>query len=659
MSEPTAESATKHRRHRVFNLPNLAFVVTTGALFIIVVYLFQTNLAVLVGAIVASAAGALVWWAGTSLQSRNRMSKVLANLPMLGAIPTHRSVPAPTLTDSDVLSAYGDAFTAMEGQTNGRVLLVSSAERGTGASTVAMNLAISATRSGRRVVLIDGDTADAGVSRYMSSGSSPGMTDIAAGESTLAETARMWAISETASLPVVPSGEPISDVTMLGGINVSDAIESIADRADFVLVDAPSALVAESTAHLATHADGTILVVADDADPSLVADVGAKLSEISAPILGYVIIRADKLLIPFVPLRKRFALRVAVGALVLLGAFTAITGAQILDSWNSVEREEFALADAKAILAGDDTTTTSTSANASTTTTTAAVVAEDASTTTIVPQNADEPYRTFLMIGGDEDSGASDVILYVVMPTNGTDPFMMSFPRDLYVDNPCTGGKTRINALSHGCRDKGINGGTLLSVQISEMTGIDVDHFAEFTFDGFVDIIDAVGGVEICVGDYAVRDLPNAHLELPAGCTDATGTQALSWVRSRHTQILKDGTWRSMPGTGDLMRNTHQQDVIFELASELQAFESPKQLTQTVASVADAFTLSDTLSLTDAISLAWSLRGIDVEEINRVVIPVKLSRSPANQSILIATAPIKEVIAEVYGDSLPAEIRES
>jgi len=98
---------------------------------------------------------------------------------------------------------------------------------------------------------------------------------------------------------------------------------------------------------------------------------------------------------------------------------------------------------------------------------------------------------------------------------------------------------------------------------------------------------------------------------------------------------------------------------VLELASELQAFESPKQLTQTVASVADAFTLSDTLSLTDAISLAWSLRGIDVEEINRVVIPVKLSRSPANQSILIATAPIKEVIAEVYGDSLPAEIRES
>jgi LCP family protein required for cell wall assembly len=243
------------------------------------------------------------------------------------------------------------------------------------------------------------------------------------------------------------------------------------------------------------------------------------------------------------------------------------------------------------------------------------------------------------------------------MPTNGAEPFMMSFPRDLYVDNPCTGGKSRINSLSHGCRSKGINGGTLLSVQISEMTGIDVDHFAEFTFDGFVDVIDAVGGVEVCVGEYDVRDLPDAHLQLPAGCTQATGTQALSWIRSRHTQILKDGGWRHMPGTSDLMRNLHQQDVMFALATNLKDFDSPQQLTQTVASVADSFILSDTLSLTGAISLAWSLHGIEVEEINRIVIPVRLSRSPTNQSILVTKLTIKEVIAELYGDTLPLEIR--
>ena len=432
----------------------------------------------------------------------------------------------------------------------------------------------------------------------------------------------------------------------------------MAERADVILIDVPPAMTSDATRHLAAHADGTVLVVTENTDPGVVAEAEAAFSDIGAPVLGYVAIRADRLLIPLAALWKPIAVRIAVGTIVLLAVFTAITGAQLLDSWNRIEREAFDLADARAILS-DGSITTTTTATTDTTTTTTMAEAPGASTTTTSPlvPLADEPYRTILLIGGDEDSGASDVILYVVMPTNGAALFMISFPRDLYVDNPCTGGKSRINSLSHGCRKKGINGGTLLSVQISEMTGIDVDHFAEFTFDGFADIIDAVGGVEICVGEYDVRDFPEAQLELPAGCTTATGTQALSWVRSRHTQIFKDGRWRTMPGTGDRMRNTRQQDVLFEMATKLKAFESPQQLTQAVSSVADTFTLSDTLDLPHAISLAWSLHGLDLEDINRLVIPTRLTRSPTNQSILRANLTVKEVIAAVYGDTLPLEVR--
>jgi LCP family protein required for cell wall assembly len=654
MTESEQRQPAMRRRHRVLTFPNFAFAATSIAVFIIVAYLIQTNLGALLAAIVASSAGAIVWWASTSAESHDQMGEVLVNLPMLGAIPPHAPVSAPSLTDSDTTSAYDEFAAALESQTHGRVLLISSAELGQGASTVAMNVAISAARSGRRIVLIDGDAAHPSVSRFMSSGASPGITDIAAGNSTLREAARIWSISESSTLPVVPSGEPTLDVESLGGINVSDAIESIAAHADLILIDAPPALESDVTSHLANHADGTILVISDDADSVVVAEAGAKLSEIGAPILGYVTIRANSLLVPLATLWKPITLRIAIGAMLLLGVLTAVTGAQILDSWNNIEREEFALSEAVAILSETDSTTSTT--DVSTSITAAGVAGTSTTSTTTVPL-PEESYETILLIGGDEDSGASDVILYLVMPTNGADPFMMSFPRDLYVDNPCTGGSSRINALSHGCRSKGINGGTLLSVQISEMTGIDVDHFTEFTFDGFVDIIDAVGGVEICVGEYPVRDLPEAHLELPAGCTLATGTQALSWVRSRHTQILKDGAWRRMPGTSDLMRNTRQQDVIFELAGKIKSFESPQQLTKTIASVAGAFTLSDTLSLADAISLAWSLRGIEVEEINRLVIPVRLTRSPTNQSILVSTLTIKEVIAEMYGDTLPAESR--
>ncbi|MEZ5175372.1 MAG: LCP family protein [Acidimicrobiia bacterium] len=334
---------------------------------------------------------------------------------------------------------------------------------------------------------------------------------------------------------------------------------------------------------------------------------------------------------------------VLAGTIALLLGYGIVTGAQVWASWNDIDRKTFALHDARSALVDIDDTTTSTSSPS----------AEPVGQVTTTVGLPDEAFVTMLLIGGDADSGAGDVILYLVLPTNGADPFMMSFPRDLYVTNPCTRSKGRINTLVRGCPSKGINGGTLLAVQVSDMTGIDVDHFAEFTFEGFVDIIDAVGGIEICV-DHAVRD-PKASLDLPAGCTDANGAQALSWVRSRKTEEYRDGVWRSVPGRGDLMRNTHQQDVILQLAQRIKSFQTPKQLTDTVAALSDAFVLSDTLSLTDAIGLAWSVRDIDIASINRLEIPVRLSRSPTNQSILIATTEPSEIIAAQYGNQLPTE----
>ncbi len=339
-------------------------------------------------------------------------------------------------------------------------------------------------------------------------------------------------------------------------------------------------------------------------------------------------------------------IRAVVGAVILLVGYGAFTGVQLWGSWNSIDRETFALAEARAALVQPIGTPT-TLATAPVADPTGDEPAPDE------PTLPSEPFVTMLLIGGDSNSGNGDVILYLVLPTNGAEPFMMSFPRDLYVTNPCTGGKTRINTLSKGCASKDINGGTLLSVQVSEMTGIDVDHFAEFDFEGFVDIIDAVGGIEICF-DYAVRD-SKAKLDLPEGCTDATGEQALAWVRSRHTEEFRDGTWRSVPGRGDLQRNEHQQELILKLAKKLKSFSSPQQLNEVVGAIADTFVLSNTLSLTDAISLAWSARDIDIEDINRLEIPVRLSRSPSDQSILVETTSPKDVIANQYGDDLPKE----
>lgn len=335
---------------------------------------------------------------------------------------------------------------------------------------------------------------------------------------------------------------------------------------------------------------------------------------------------------------RALAGRLATTTAMLLVLSVAIAGVQVSLSWNRIERESFTLSGAQEAL-GQLTTSTTTPPDDGPT-----------PTTSTLPPLPDETYRSVLLIGGDELSGNGDVIMYLVFPTNGQAPFMMSFPRDLYVTNPCTGGEGRINVLAKGCERKDINGGTLLSVQVSEMTGINVDHFAQFEFAGFVDIIDAVGGIELCL-DNPVRD-SRAHLDLPAGCMTVNGEEALAWVRSRHTEEFRDGGWYTMPGASDLLRNEHQQDVILKLFSKLKRYDSPRQLSNTITELADAFTLSDTIGLTEAVALAWSLRDIELDTIKRLEIPVRLSRSPSNQSILVATTPPRDIIEAEYSTEL-------
>ena len=91
---------------------------------------------------------------------------------------------------------------------------------------------------------------------------------------------------------MIPSGAHVDHPAILSGLTVADAIESVAETADLVLIDSPPVGWSDTTPHLAVHADGSILIVSEGADEGVIADAAVKLTEVGAPVVGYITNRA-------------------------------------------------------------------------------------------------------------------------------------------------------------------------------------------------------------------------------------------------------------------------------------------------------------------------------------------------------------------------------
>ncbi|WP_432095804.1 LCP family protein [Streptomyces sp. bgisy100] len=136
---------------------------------------------------------------------------------------------------------------------------------------------------------------------------------------------------------------------------------------------------------------------------------------------------------------------------------------------------------------------------------------------------------------------------------------MVSLPRDSWVTlpgfvRPETGkhlrpAKNKLNAAFS------LGGPELLVRTIENNTGLRIDHYAEIGFAGFVNIVDAVGGVNVCL-DRAIKD-EKSGADLKKGCQTLHGTEALAFVRQRHQEA-----------EGDLGRAKNQQKFLAALAKK-------------------------------------------------------------------------------------------
>ena len=264
----------------------------------------------------------------------------------------------------------------------------------------------------------------------------------------------------------------------------------------------------------------------------------------------------------------------------------------------------------------------------------------------------DEKFISYLIIGSDERSLASsasrgtasgsraDVIMMVLIDQN-SNPSLVSIPRDLLVKDPCTKNIQRINASyeKNECGSSEEN----LSAVLLNITGLKVNHFVKFNFEGFEEIIDSFGGVEVCVNETQREGF---SFEIQKGCNILSGEIALNWVVSRNTEVL-DGEkivdengndiseWKPMSGVSDLTRVKKQQAIIISLMKGIREFESLNSFFKFVNALENAFIIDRNISVIQASELVWSFRNIDYDNINKLTVPTYNYTTEAGAQVLI------------------------
>ena len=264
-----------------------------------------------------------------------------------------------------------------------------------------------------------------------------------------------------------------------------------------------------------------------------------------------------------------------------------------------------------------------------------------------------EKFTTYLIIGSDErtanssasrgyvDGKRADVIILGIINEENSDQYLLSIPRDLLVRNSCTKEIERINSTfsKNDCGNDAEN----LAANIQKLTGLTINHFASFNFEGFENIIDSFGGIEICV-DKTQRE--GFSFELQKGCQTVEGTTALNWVVSRNTEVLvgeklvdKNGNdisqWEIMEGVSDLSRNDRQQYIILQLLDEIKDFRSLGELSNFISTLEDAFIIDENLSLNSAVNILWNFKDSDLSNIIKLSIPVNPYELDDGRQVLI------------------------
>jgi LCP family protein required for cell wall assembly len=220
---------------------------------------------------------------------------------------------------------------------------------------------------------------------------------------------------------------------------------------------------------------------------------------------------------------------------------------------------------------------------------------------------------TFLILGSDSREGftentnvegqrADTIILVQVDPVNKR-TIVLSIPRDLRVNIPGFGMNKINTAFSHGPN--------VMVKTVTQLTGIKINHYMEVNFVGFEGIVNALGGVPICVDRPLVDQLTG--LNLPGkGCYNLKGQQALAFVRARHIEgdIIPD-----------FSRISRQQQFMRAVIQKSLSIGSVTHLPDLIDAVKDNLVIDKNLNLYSLQDLTIKLAELGQHGVDFRVVP--------------------------------------
>lgn len=222
----------------------------------------------------------------------------------------------------------------------------------------------------------------------------------------------------------------------------------------------------------------------------------------------------------------------------------------------------------------------------------------------------EQPGTTYLLVGSDSRAGLSDeerrelttggdgggpgrTDTILLLHTGSGPSVLVSIPRDSLVPVPGAG-TTKINAAY-------AQGGPQLLVQtLEQTTGVRIDDYVEIGFGGLVDIVDAIGGIELCP-EEALQDR-DSGLDIEAGCQEVDGTTALAYSRNRKSFV-----------TSDLQRVQNQREVIGAIGSEARSpwtVINPLRYFSAAKGGSDALTIGENVGPISLVRFALALSGV-------------------------------------------------